>query len=766
MISPQWMGGVIHIVEPRIEYRLHQETRTMNVGPIFLSLLLLSRVFQSPQDSLQQHYEAAQAQARAGKLAEAETEYTAILAEGYHAVGRIYLAQKKHKQAIAAVEASSLYQPPSEEVLLDLAIGYYKAGLFDKALEPLNKAVAVNPKSPKAHGMLGKTHFLLREYEKAVPELKAAVEFGSNDFDTSFTLAIAYLQLRRFTEARQVFDGMLQHLGNQPELHVVIGRAFRVAGRLPEAIDEFKKAIALNPGLPRVHDNLALAYLMNEGASRLADAEREFKTELLSNPDEFFANYYLGIVYIFQRKWELAIGFLMKASQVQADNPDPYFQLGQAYQELEKYDQAIEALKKAIALNPDLAHNKFQVTTAHYRLAQCLLKIGQLEAGKKELEVAAKLKAEAFKMAQTLSTGPSTMGSSLLPEEEDKLPTVPVDNPTTSSNADERATRELERAEGYYAKLLAAVHSSVGLLRADRGDFRAAAEQFRLAANWNPQHQDIDYNLGLAYFRAESYQDAVALLKTEVKTHPQNTRARWLLGLSYFKISDFPRASELLTDVSTSELTNIELSYALASSLINLGKFELAGQAIQQMSRVTGDSPQLHVLLGQQYYAQGNDDRALAELTAAVSLDGRTRQAHHYKGLVYSKLKRLDEASREFEAELSLNPNDVEAKYQLAQALLMRHELARGVQAMREVVKARPDFADARYELGRALFEQETIQEAVDNLEAAARLDPQNPLVHYELGRAYAAAGRRDDGRRHNEIFNQLRKSVGGQKDH
>ena len=569
----------------------------MNVSSRFLSLLLLPFVFQSPQDRLLQHYESAEALARAGNPAAAETEYAAILAEGYRAVGRIYSARQKQKQAIAAFEAAAQYQPASQENLLDLALTYYEAGLFDKALQPLRKAIALNPQNSSAHSLLGKTYFSLREYEKAAAELKAALDFGSDDFDTSFTLAIAYLQQRQFTDARQVFDSMLQHLGDRPELHVVIGRALRVAGRLPEAIDEFKKAIALNPSLPHAHDNLALAYLMNEGASRLTDAEREFKTELLTNQDEYFANYYLGIVYIFQRKWELAIAFLTNASRVQADNPDPYFQLGQAYQELEKHDQAVEALKKSIALNPDLAHNKFQVTTAHYRLAQSLLKLGQVEAGQKELRLASELKAEAFKVAQTLNT-PSTMGSSQMPEDE-KLPAMGSVNSTTASSnvPDEKAIRELESAEAYYAKLLAAVHSSIGLLRADRGDFRAAAEQFRLAAKWNPQQQDVDYNLGLAYFRTESYRDAVPPLETEVKAHPENIRARWLLGLSCFKISDYPRASELLADVITSESTNIDLYYALASSLIKQGKTELADQAIQRMAKVTGDSPQLHDLL-------------------------------------------------------------------------------------------------------------------------------------------------------------------------
>src|SRR5437016_241905 len=185
----------------------------MNMGSRFLSFLLLALVVQSPQDRLKQHFEAAEAQARAGNFAGAETEYTAILAEGYRAVGRIYSTQQRHKQAIAALEAAALYQPASEEALSDLAIAYFEAGLFEKALQPLNQAIAVNPKNPTAHSILGKTYFALRDYEKAAAELKMAVEFGANDFDTSFTLAIAYLQQRQFNDARRVFDWMLQHLG-------------------------------------------------------------------------------------------------------------------------------------------------------------------------------------------------------------------------------------------------------------------------------------------------------------------------------------------------------------------------------------------------------------------------------------------------------------------------------------------------------------------------------------------------------------------------
>ena len=85
----------------------------------FLPLLLLLTVFQSPQDSLRQHSEAADAQRRAGNLAAAEREYTAVLAEGYAKLGKVYSAEKNYQQARSALESAISYQPDSQVALID-----------------------------------------------------------------------------------------------------------------------------------------------------------------------------------------------------------------------------------------------------------------------------------------------------------------------------------------------------------------------------------------------------------------------------------------------------------------------------------------------------------------------------------------------------------------------------------------------------------------------------------------------------------------------
>ena len=616
----------------------------MALSLIILWFLLSPLSFNSPQDAtLAQRYEAAQQLARTGKLAEAETELKAILAAQYRRLMKTYGALMNRERALEAAEAAANYQSTDSDLLIELSMAYLEAAQFDKALDPLLKAAPLQPNNPDVHRTLGKTYFALGDYEKSARALEVAVKLEPKDFNTSFTLAITYLQQRQFTDARRVFDSMITEFGEQPQIHIAIGRAFREAGRLPEAIDEFKRAIALNSQFPGAHYNLGLAYLWNEGASAVASAEGEFKIELAANPNDFFSNYYLGITCIFQRKWEPAIDFLTTASRIQPNNPDPYFQLGQVYQELKKHDQAINVLTKAIDLNPNLPHNKFQVTTAHYRLAQSLFQTGQTDAGRKELQVASELKARAFEMTQSLSAKQSTMGASRLPDESDQTPRATE----TQNSLDAKTRSELEANEAYLTKIISALHNSLGLVQAGRQNLTGAAVEFRLAKKWNPQQAGLDYNLGLAYFRAELYREALAPLESEIKSNPANTQARWLLGLSYFNTRDYSKAAEFLHDVLSSGSTNAELYYALASSLIKQQKIDAAQQAIEQMAVLTGTTPRLYVLRGQVQYATGNIEGAISNLETAVKLEPENADFHYELSLAYIAAGRREEGKRE-----------------------------------------------------------------------------------------------------------------------
>ncbi len=333
-----------------------------------LALLLFLIPFQSANDSFQKNFEAAEALRRAGNLTAAETEFREILAEAYHRLGRVHTAQANYPKAMTALETAATYRPQSADVLVDLAVAFFYLEQYQKAVVLLGKALSLDPQHPRAHPLLGKTYFLIGEFEKAQDELETTLRLNPKDYDVTYTLGLALLKRRQFAAAKQLYDRMVVQLGDRPQLRVLIGRAYRETGFLPEAIGEFKQAIALDPRFQRVHYYLGITYLLKDGMARLADARQEFQKELAAYPDEFFANYYLGVIYIIEGKGEQAVGPLQNASRALPNNPDPYFYLGQAYQNTGKFAQAIEALKKAITYNPHLGYNDYQVTNAHFRL--------------------------------------------------------------------------------------------------------------------------------------------------------------------------------------------------------------------------------------------------------------------------------------------------------------------------------------------------------------------------------------------------------------
>ena len=171
------------------------------------------------------------------------------------------------------------------------------------------------------------------------------------------------------------------------------------------------------------------------------------------------------------------------------------------------------------------------------------------------------------------------------------------------------------------------------MLRAEQQDFREASAQFALAAKWNPNQEGLNYNLGLAYYKSESYKEAIPALENELKIDPANIAIKQLLGLSYFMTADYAKASTLLTEVIAVKTQDAALYYPLALSLLKDGKLEAANRVIEQMVAVGGNSPQLHILFSQAHYERGDVAKALEELRAALSLDDKVRLAHFYTGL-------------------------------------------------------------------------------------------------------------------------------------
>ena len=726
-------------------------------APLLVSAFLMPSVSAAQQapDPLAQHYSAAQTFQLAGDFEGAEGEYHQVLALALQRMGNLSAAEKSDsEEAVRLLEDAVAAEPAYLDARMDLALVYYRAGRLDKASAQATEAVKKDPRNARALQLLGNVEFAQGNFAAAEEHLHTALGLRG-DFDTAYSLALAYLSQHKLAETKLLFDELLNDMGSTPQLHVLIGRAYRETGYLDESIREFKKAIELDPHYPRVHYYLALAYLNQGEKERFPTARALFEQELAINPKEFFSTFFLGVIYLEDRDFPTAEEYLKRAVQLQAENPDPLLYLGQVYFETTRPELAIGALKKSIALTTDPSHNNYQVSKAHSMIGEILVKMGKRDEAEVELKSSQELRAQAFQSDKERQQVQEGGQHELLPElqEGQEKPTFLESRPPLDAASEKTAVQ----LRANLAEVLANAYNNLGVIQARREQYAQAADYFRKTAQWKPDLPGLDRNWGLASFRAQRFEEAVGPLAAQVARQPDDAKARDALGVSYFMADEFGKTVAVFQPLLAGLPDDPGVLYALGVSLVRTGDSATAARVFHRMLEKNPNVAEIHVLLGQADADQNQYTPAVAEFSRAVELDPKIEGAHFGWGLILLHEGKVDDAVREFRAELDAHPEDAKAKYHLAYGLLMQQQKDQALTLLSEVVRDKPDYADAQYQLGKILLERGEVKAAIERLETAVRLDPTKDYSNFQLSVAYRRDGRVEDAQRVLQAYQKLK---------
>jgi tetratricopeptide (TPR) repeat protein len=715
---------------------------------------------QQTRDPLDQHYSAAQTFQLAGDLDRAETEYHLVLALALRRMGNLLAAEKNDsEEAARLLEQAVAAQPADEDARIDLGMIYFRAGHLDRASEQAAQVVKDDPRNVRALQLLGNIEFTQGDAAAAAEHLHTALGL-QGDFDTAYSLALAYLSQHKLAETKLLFDELLNDMGSTPELHVLLGRAYRETGYLDEGIREFKKAIELDPHYPRVHYYLALAYLAQGEKERFPTARPLFEQELAINPKEFFSTFFLGVMDLEERDSPAAEQYLKKAAQLQPDNPDPFLYLGQVYFETNRPDLAIEALKKSIDLTTDPSRNHYQVSKAHTMIGQVLLKMGKQEEAEVELKRSQELRAQAFQNDKDAQEAREMGQHELLPELQagQEKPAFLENRPPL----DAAAEKEAQALRATLTEILANAYNNLGVIQARHEQYAQASDYFLKASRWRPDLQGLDRNWGLASFRAQRFEEAIGPLARQVARQPDDAKSRDALGLSYFIAGKFAKTVEVFQPVLAELPDDPGILYALGVSLVNTGDSARASSVFRRMIERNPNVAQIHVLLGQADADQNQYTSAVLEFSRALELDAKAEGAHFGRGMILLHEGKIDDSVREFSAELEAHPQDTKVKYHLAYGLLMQQQKDQAFTLLSEVVRDKPDYADAQYQLGKILLERGDVKAAIERLETAVRLDPTKDYSYFQLSAAYRRDGRLEDAQRSLQTYQKLKEKARG----
>lgn len=347
-------------------------------------------------DDLATYVSAAETYQISGDLVNAQTANRQIIAVALRKFGSVSIEEGKLPDAVKQLSESKSYTD-NAPLRIDLAVAYLRSNEIEKALEEAQAAVNFDPKNAYARYILGNIYFTKENYQAALPELEKVIILAPN-FDAARALGLTYLHLKQPERAKLLFEEMQSTFKSpNPELHILFGQAYEQTNYPLEAEREFKRAAAINPKQPRASFFLGYIILQSGGSERLGEAGEAFERELKLTPDDFYSNFFAGIVATSQNNHRKAIGLLQKAVALNPKSSEANLFLGQSLMETGDLKLAEKALRAAIELTTNISKNGFEARRSHYLLGRLLVQDGRRAEGEAELLKARELQTALIK---------------------------------------------------------------------------------------------------------------------------------------------------------------------------------------------------------------------------------------------------------------------------------------------------------------------------------------------------------------------------------
>ena len=317
---------------------------------------------------------AALAHHQAGRLAEAERLYAAILArEPEHAEALRLLSVIAFQQGDAGRAAALATQviaiaPNYAEAHYTMGMAQKALGDAEAALASYRKAVKLKPDFAEAHNNLGNLLSDLGDAEAAIVTLRKALALQPSFAEAHDNLGSALFGQGRLADAAAAYRKALAIEPDNVESLNNLGNALRGLGDLPAAVETFHKALALAPDFVAAHSNLGGA-LNDQG--RPDEAFDAYRAALALAPDDAAVHNNLGTTLIYQGKADEAEAAFRQALALAPDFADAHNNLGNALRDKSQWQDAVIAYRAALALAPDFA-------AAHNNLGGALKDQGRL----------------------------------------------------------------------------------------------------------------------------------------------------------------------------------------------------------------------------------------------------------------------------------------------------------------------------------------------------------------------------------------------------
>ena len=284
-------------------------------------------------------------------------------------------------EAAAILGGLARRRPEDATILHELARALHETDKDEEALRNVEAALGADPTLLQARVLRGTILGALGRDEEGLAELRKVVAADPKLLGVHRAMGVIHARAGRNGPAVNQFEKELSLNPEDPEVLVDLGAFYLQTGQIEQADDRLRRAVAHNPGSVRAHRYLAEVYFKQ--ARRGEGLEEQRRAVALAPDDVDLLVTHARALNGYGHPDE-ALAVLRAALDRGLQDARLHVQLGLQLGDALDYQGSIEALRRAVALDPDLPE-------ARLELAKTCLYLGRRDEARPELEAARRL---------------------------------------------------------------------------------------------------------------------------------------------------------------------------------------------------------------------------------------------------------------------------------------------------------------------------------------------------------------------------------------
>lgn len=262
-------------------------------------------------------------------------------------------------------------------------------------------------------------------------------------------------------------------------------------------------------------------------------------------------------------------------------------------------------------------------------------------------------------------------------------------------------------------------------------------------------------NLGIAYFRARQYQNALPFLRDFAGTMP-TFQSLELAGLDLFALNEYRAAADYLNRASLLQPDDLPTLDILGKAYWRAKNYSGVTQVFDRIMAVNPNSPQAHFMLGLADDIEYKEQDARKEFQTVLAADPNYPDIHSSLGLIAWRQHDVARAEDQFRQQLDRTPTDPVSNYMMGLIQQQKNQPAQALPYLKAAVAVNPSYKDALLALGQCYLTLNQPGQALKPLLRATSVDHDFTQAHFVLSRAYQRLGRTADARREENICRRL----------